>query len=94
MYVGGSETLTISSSVFSRNEVGTGEAGTGAGGDVWAHRNVELVVSDSNFSGATAEAGGGSIVCCGADIVGTNFSSTDVFSLEVGEVFCLGCVCV
>lgn len=84
MYVGGSETLTITSSVFSRNEVGTGQAGNGAGGDVWANRDVELIVTDSSFSGAAAEAGGASIVCCGANIVNSNFSSTDVFSLEVG----------
>lgn len=83
MYVGGSETLTITGSVFTQNEVGTGELGNGAGGDVWACRNVELTVTDSTFSNSAAEYGGAAIVCCGAEIVKSVFSSTDVASTEV-----------
>eukprot|EP00752_Nemacystus_decipiens_P011906 g10557.t1 len=80
MYVGGSETLTITGSTFSQNEVGTQELGTSSGGDLWTNRLVELTVEDSVFSGSAAEYGGAAIVCCGATIAGSNFSSTDVFS--------------
>eukprot|EP00752_Nemacystus_decipiens_P011910 g10561.t1 len=80
MYVGGSETLTITGSTFSQNEVGLVELGTSSGGDLWISRTVELTVEDSVFSGSAAEYGGAAIVCCGATIAGSNFSSTDVFS--------------
>ena len=86
VYAGGSETLTITASTFNQNEVGTGDLGTGAGGDVWTNRLVELTVVDSTFSGSTAEYGGAAIVCCGATITTSNFSSTDVASTDVSLV--------
>eukprot|EP00903_Cladosiphon_okamuranus_P014004 g13023.t1 len=82
IHASGSETLSITDSSFSNNEVGTGELGNGVGGDVWAGPNVELTVTGSVFSGSAAEYGGAAIKCCGAEILNSNFTSTDSASTE------------
>ncbi|CAN0394289.1 unnamed protein product [Pylaiella littoralis] len=73
----GSETLTVTDCIFRNNEVGTGEAAEGAGGDIYADRNVALTVHGTLFSGSTAEFGGAAIECCGATITNSTFSGTD-----------------
>ena len=86
VYAGGSETLTITTSVFRRNEVVAKDQS--AGGDVWANRDVELKVVDSTFSGSAAGYGGAAIVCCGAEILNSNFSRTSAGRREVSLSVC------
>ncbi|CAN0394131.1 unnamed protein product [Pylaiella littoralis] len=73
----GNETLTVTDCIFRNNEVGTGEAAEGAGGDIYADRDVALTVDGTLFSGSTAEFGGAAIECCGATITNSTFSGTD-----------------
>ncbi|CAB1118473.1 unnamed protein product [Ectocarpus sp. CCAP 1310/34] len=80
VYAIGSETLTITDSLFRGNEVGTGVDADGAGGDVYAGTNVELTVTGTTFSTSAAEYGGAAIECCGAVISDTVFTGADTAS--------------
>ncbi|CBJ26272.1 polymorphic outer membrane protein [Ectocarpus siliculosus] len=80
VYAIGSETLTITDSLFTVNEVGTGVEEGGAGGDVYAGINVELTVTGTTFSTSAAEYGGAAIECCGAVISNCTFTGADAAS--------------